>query len=273
MDSTGRALPDRYTQAATDSERLQAGMLMEPADIEPVYSTSVAVVEDGAQHVLATSIDGEIGGSYFGSVAITEPIVIAVQVLNLDIWNASGALTGTVNIEETSFYSGHIGLQGSAAADGTFVINSDVFTSVVSGRTIEQSFTLSGHIEADGDILKAHYSGTITNLLPDPIEVQGSFSASRPSAAGSERLVMQTGAWSLPPGTATQITATLYDEDMRVNTDSQRITFTTDRGPLPRQMSTPWTVWPRPPSRRALYLGKQPLSPPRARSRGRCESG
>ena len=41
---------------------------------------------------------------------------------------------------------------------------------------------------------------------------------------------MQTGAWSLPPGTATQITATLYDEDMRVNTDSQRITFSTDRG-------------------------------------------
>ncbi|NIP85587.1 MAG: hypothetical protein GTO03_08505, partial [Planctomycetales bacterium] len=58
---------------------------------------------------------GQVGGSYFGSVMVTSPITIAIQVLNVDLWNDGGNLSGNVNAAEASLYPEDIGLTGTAA--------------------------------------------------------------------------------------------------------------------------------------------------------------
>lgn len=60
--------------------------------------------------------------------------------------------------------------------------------------------------------------------------MQGECRASRPGAAGSERLVLKAGSWSVQPGAGTTITAALYDETMAPISESRTITFTTDLG-------------------------------------------
>jgi uncharacterized repeat protein (TIGR01451 family) len=228
LDTTGRSLPGRAAAAEQDALRLQAGLEMEPVEIEPVASLP-APATMLIQQVTPPSVPGGIGGSYFSSVMITSPITLTNQVLHIDLWNTGGTLTGTIDTEEGSLYPADVRLYGSVDGD-SFLLTSDVFTNVVAGHTVTQTFTLDGHMQEDGDILKADYTGTITNLLPDPILVQGMFSGSRPGASGSERLVLKAGAWSLQPGTSTAITATLYTEAMEIITETSTITFTADLG-------------------------------------------
>ena len=63
----------------------------------------------------------------------------------------------------------------------------------MAGRSVTQTLTLVGHAEQEGNVLRADYTGTITNLLPDPILVQGKFLGSRPGTSGSERLALEAG--------------------------------------------------------------------------------
>jgi PKD repeat protein len=241
MDSTGRALSGLLAAAQADSELLVAGLELAPTEIEPVYGLPLSMQSEPMQALdLAPSLPGRVGGSYFGSVMVTSPLTIAIQVLNLDLWNDGGTLSGNVNAAEASLYPDDVGLTGTAAGDGAFSLTSEPFTITVAGRAVTQAFTLTGHMEEDGDILRAVYTAMVTNLLPDPILVQGSYSGSRPGAVGSQRLVVRTGTSSLPSGATTTITATLFYETMRVMTDTTTtVSFTTDWGAvIPAEVDT-----------------------------------
>jgi hypothetical protein len=176
------------------------------------------------------SVPGQIGGSYFGSVMITSPITLTIQVLNLNLWNDGGTLTGTVNSSEASLYPDGLSLNGFAPEDDNFYLTSQPFTTTIARQAVTQIFTLTGHMEEGGDILRAVYTATIANLLPAPILVQGRFSGSRPGAVGSQRLMVEAGAWAVPLGASTTIMATLYDETMALITETRTITFTADLG-------------------------------------------
>jgi len=227
MDTTGRALPGMELQAEQDALRLQAGLPLDRVEIEPAVSGSVNSLL--AQSDSPPSIPGGIGGSYFGNVLVTSPVTVAVQILNLDLWNEGGILSGTVNTAETALYPDVVELNGTAIGE-SFLFSSEVFTSVMGSRIVTQTFILDGHMEDNGNILKAIYTATITNLLPDAIVVQGSFSASRPSAPGSERLFMDADILSLPLGGSANITTTLLSSDMNLITETRSITFTAELG-------------------------------------------
>ncbi|MGD8398705.1 MAG: PKD domain-containing protein, partial [Anaerolineae bacterium] len=239
LDSTGRALPGWEAEAAEDAARLAAGLAMAPLSEarlrEMAAPPSSAPGGPGlslthlAGRTLAPTIPGQIGGAYRGNLIITSPITVAVQLLNVDLWNDDGTLSGTVNVTDTALYSGSIGLRGTAAGDA-FTLTSDQYSAVVAGRQVTQCFALAGHIVDSGDVLKAAYTGTITNLLPFPIVVQGSYSASRPAAPGSKRLLVGAPTWSVPAQASVPITGTLLDEAMELMTATQRISFTTDAG-------------------------------------------
>jgi len=106
----------------------------------------------------------------------------------------------------------------------------------VEGRSVTQTLTLVGHTENGGDVLRAAYTGTVANLLPATIVVQGSFVASRPGTTGGERLVLTAASWSVQPGNSTSITATLYDAGMAVITETRTLTFTTNLGSVTPQI-------------------------------------
>jgi predicted outer membrane repeat protein len=233
LDTTGRALPGLQAQAAQDAQNLQAGLEMEPVTHEPSVHTQAAV--SLAQAATPPSITGQIGGAYSGNVMVTSPITIAIQVLDLYLWNDGGVLTGTVDTQETALYPEGIHLHGVTDNDA-FSLTSDPFVTIVEGRSVTQTLILVGHTEDGGDVLRAIYTGTIENLLPTPIVVQGSFVASRPGASGGERLVLTAGSWSVQPGSSTVITATLFDAGMAVITETRTLTFTTNLGSVTPQV-------------------------------------
>ncbi|MBN2392314.1 MAG: FG-GAP repeat protein [Anaerolineae bacterium] len=234
LDTTGRALPGLEAQAVQDAQNLQAGLEMEPATREVTVNT--LAVPTLALVAPPPSLPNQIGGAYFGNVMITSPITVAIQILDLYLWNDGGVLTGTVDIERTALYTEGIHLQG-VTDNEIFSLTSDPFTTTIEGRTVTQTLTLAGHAEDGGDVLKAVYTGTIENLLPTLIVAQGGFVASRPGVSGGERLVLTAGSWSIQPGNSTVITATLYDADMEPITETHTITFTTDLGTVTPQVT------------------------------------
>jgi PKD repeat protein len=227
LDTTGRALPGLDAQAEQDAIRLQSGLEMEPVELESPSGAPPA--PPVAQSITAPALDGEIGGFYSGNVMITSPITIAIQVLDLELWNVGGTLTGTVDTGETALYPDDIYLYG-VTDNTTFSLASDPFVTTVAGRSVTQTLTLVGHAEDGGNVLRAVYTGTMANLLPAPIVLQGGFAASRPSASGGERLVLTPDTWSVQPGASTTIIATLYDETMALIAETRPLTFTADLG-------------------------------------------
>jgi predicted outer membrane repeat protein len=227
LDTTGRALPGLQVQATQDAERLQAGLEMEPVTGEVTVNT--LAVPAFALVAPPPGLPDQISGAYFGNVMITSPITVAIQILDLHLWNDGGILTGTIDIERTALYTEGIHLQG-VTDNETFSLTSDPFTTTIEGRPVTQTLTLVGHAEDGGNVLRAVYTGTIENLLPTPIVAQGGFAASRPSVSSGERLVLTAGSWSIQPGSSTNITATLYDAAMEPITETRTITFTTDLG-------------------------------------------
>ena len=246
LDTSGRALPGHEAQAERDALRLQAGLGLEPVTDDASHSASH--VSRSTPHVSrvtplapppvspATITDtGVISGSYFGNVVITSPLPVGVQVLCFDLTDLGGVLSGTVNTTRTMLFSGTMGLHGSV--DGvTFTIASDVITTVVSGRTVRQSFTLVGHIEEGGDTLKGAYTGVISDFMATPIIVQGHFLGSRPGrpggSLGEEVLVVDAEQSAVLTGGSTGITARYFDGEGRPITQTTRITFTTDLGTI-----------------------------------------
>jgi len=233
LDTTGRALPGLEAQAVQDAQNLQAGLNMEPVTRELNIRASAAVTL--AHTIAPPSVAGQVGGAYSGNVMVTSPMTIAIQILDLHLWNDGGVLTGTVNVERTALYTEGIHLQGITDND-MFNLTSDPFTATIEGRTVTQTLILTGYAEDGGNVLKAVYTGTIENLLPTPIVAQGGFVASHPSVSSGERLVLTAGSWSVRPGNSTMITATLYDAAMEPITETRTITFTTDLGAVTPQV-------------------------------------
>ena len=253
LDTSGRALPGRAQQARQDALRLQAGLELEPVTDERISESAsrrvgepaLSAAEESANEAmrntqyalrpasLAITDTGVISGSYFGSVVITSPLPVGIQILNFDLVDLDGVLSGTVNTTSTALYSGTMGLHGSV--DGiTFTIASDVITTVVSGRPVQQSFTLVGQVEEDGEILRGAYTGVITGLLPGPVIVEGGYSSSRPSAPGGslgmEVLMVDVDRSLVPLNGSANVTVRHFDGEGQPITQTTRITFTTDLG-------------------------------------------
>jgi hypothetical protein len=247
MDTTGRALPSQQVAAEQDATRLQAGLALEPVTDEPgLESTATqrtetagdASILEAESRTLAPATPGEISGSYYGNIVITSPITLGVQLLNFDLVNLDGVLSGTVNVTETALYSDAIGLSG-IANGSAFTLTSDTYVTLVAGRPVTQSFQLVGHAEDEAEVLRARYSGLITNLLPDPIAVEGTFIGSRPGAPAGDGLLLESADRSVSLGGSTVVTATLIDNLMRPLTETEGITmtFTSDMGTMsPRRV-------------------------------------
>ncbi|MGD8598680.1 MAG: PKD domain-containing protein, partial [Anaerolineae bacterium] len=243
LDTTGRALPGMEAEAQQDAILLQAGLSLAPVERPLQITTLPPVSRPSGQRLLMSSSAGQIGGSYFGSIMITSPITLTIQVLDFDLANDEGNLTGTVVTgTQSSLYPVGLLLQGDTPDGETFQLTSEAFTTTVLGQAVTQvvtqSFTLTGQAEDGGDSLRAGYSGTITGLLPDPIPVQGTFFASRPATMGRERLVLLPAASWVQPGASTMITATLYDETMAVISEPRTITLTCDLGSVVPPVAT-----------------------------------
>jgi len=239
LDTTGRALPGRGAEAAEDSERLAAGLEMAVPSQEWLQQLRAAQqaapapdLERAAETergISPLTIPGVVGGSYYGSLVVTSPITISVYQLSFDLVNVEGALTGVVEAKDSTLSPEPIDLTGTAAGDD-FVLASEVFTNVVNGRVVTQSFTLVGHAEEEADVLKGVYTSTITSLLPEPIVIEGILIATRPGAVASDGLVVEAGAWRLPVDASTPITVTLVDGLMQPIAGTGTVTFTTDVG-------------------------------------------
>ena len=239
LDTTGRALPGRGREAGEDAERLAAGLEMaapSPEWLQQLRASQQAGLGlnleragENERGISPHAIPGIVGGSYYGSLVVTSPITISVYELNLDLVNVEGALTGVVNAGDSALSPEPINLTGTAAGDD-FVLASEVFTNVVNGRVVTQSFVLAGHAEEEADVLMAAYTNTITSLLPEPIVVEGILIATRPGSVASDGLVVESGTWRLPIDGSTPITITLVDGLMQPISGTGTVTFTTNLG-------------------------------------------
>jgi hypothetical protein len=237
LDSTGRAIQGRELQAERDALRLQAGLELEPVIEDETVPTAISLdtqrvsrITSRVSPAVSLANAGGITGTYFGSVVITSPQPVAVQLLTLDISELGGALSGTVYPTHTALYSGAMGLHGSS--DGhAFELASDVVTTVVSGREVRQSFELEGQVEEGGDILRGVYTGTISGFVAEPIIVEGTFSGSRLVLPGGklDALIVEVDSESVSREGSTSVRARLFEEGEAV-TRTTRITFTADGG-------------------------------------------
>lgn len=237
LDSTGRAIQGRELQAERDALRLQAGLELEPVIDDETVPTAISRDTQRASRItsrvppaVSLANAGVVTGTYFGSVVITSPLPVAVQLLTLDSSELGGTLSGTVYSTHTALYSGTMALHGSS--DGhTFELTSDVITTAVSGREVGQSFELGGQVEEGGDILRGAYTGTISGFIAEPIIVEGTFSGSRPGAPGGQldALIVEVDSEPVPCGCSTAVRAWLFEHGEPV-TRTTRITFTADEG-------------------------------------------
>ncbi len=233
LDTTGRALPGQKAAAERDAARLQVGLTLEPPADERIRPTvgEGKPTGDGSipmgieSRPLTLAIPGEVSGSYYGHIVVTSPITLGVQLLNFNLVNLDGVLSGTVSVTETALYAGSIGLHGIANGDA-FTLTSDTYVTLVAGRPVTQSFQLVGQTEEEAEVLRATYTGQITNLLPEPIVVQGMFIGSRPGAPAGDGLLVETGARSIPLNGSTIVTATLIDNLMHPITQTGGLTYT-----------------------------------------------
>ncbi|MCJ7549502.1 MAG: Ig-like domain-containing protein [Anaerolineae bacterium] len=230
IDTTGRALPNMMAQATSDAVNLQAGLALDPVTADRFGMTAVEAnpVTPASVSVLPANPDG-IGGSYFGSVIVTSPMTVAVQVLDFDLVNEGGVLSGTINTSEAALYDGDVQLHGVAVGDA-FTVTSDVITNVVLSRSVQRTITLVGTVLNDGEILKATYTAVITDLLCTPVTEVGMFSASRPGSPGSDDLKVEARLRSLPLQGSTTVTVTLRDSTMELVSAATPITLTSDLG-------------------------------------------
>lgn len=232
LDTSGRALSGFEPQADSDAMRLQSGLEMESVAAERlslrVDRLSSGPVNTVPAFLLAPNTAG-IRGSYYGSVIVTSPMTLALQVLNFNLVNEGGTLSGTLNVSETALYNGEVGIHG--MTDGEmFTVTSEVITNTVLGLPVERMFTLVGHSEEGGRILKATYTAVVENLLCDPVIEYGVFSASRPDTPGSDSLKVEAVNRSLPLRGSTQVTVSLVNTLMQPITETTRITLTSDLG-------------------------------------------
>ncbi|MCB0183213.1 MAG: hypothetical protein KDE31_03060 [Caldilineaceae bacterium] len=125
-----------------------------------------------------------VAGSYAGTVLVSEPALLGDLDLQLDITATNGQLAGQVNAAKTQVFLGGPTFTGSVTTNGvitpTLRIESQSFSSVVSGRTVQRHFVLTGEVLNGGNTLRGTYAETIIGFKPHPMQVKGSFRLARP---------------------------------------------------------------------------------------------
>jgi hypothetical protein len=190
----------------------------------PALMVLVAVV--GYQVVAAQPGPTEVvAGSYSGTVTVTEPAPLGSLDLVLDITNANGALSGQVNAVKTQVFLGGPTFTGSVTAGQgvtpTVRIESQTFSGLVSGRTVQRHFVLTGEVLDEGDTLRGEYTETIVGFKSQPILVKGTFLMVRPR------------------GVTTIITVPVPDNGTATDTPTPTVTPTPTQTPTPTVTSTP----------------------------------
>ena len=160
-----------------------------------------------------------VTGTYAGSVTVAEPTALGALDLVLNITDNGGALRGQVNAAKTQVFLGGPPFTGTVTTNQvvtpTFRIDSPIFTSKVSGRTVQRQFTLVGAVLNNADTLRGDYTETITGFTPKPLHVKGKFVLVRP--AGSQVIIAgptvtpsltPTGGPGTPPTATPTATAT-----------------------------------------------------------------
>src|SRR5262245_17469777 len=126
-----------------------------------------------------------VAGSYSGTVGVIEPAPLGDLDLYLDVTSANGVLSGKVNADKTQVFLGGPTFTGivtsTQGVTPTLRIESETFSSVVSGRSVQRNFVLTGEILDGGDRLRGNYTETIVGFKPHPMLVKGTFLMVRPS--------------------------------------------------------------------------------------------
>jgi hypothetical protein len=138
-----------------------------------------------------------VAGSYAGAVIVNEPAPLGSLGLFLDITSANNTLSGQVNAIKTQVFLGGPTFTGTVTANGsvtpTLRIESQTFSGVVSGRTVQRHFVLTGEVLDDGDTLRGEYTETIVGFKPQPMLVKGTFLVVRPSGVTAIITVVPPG--------------------------------------------------------------------------------
>jgi hypothetical protein len=138
-----------------------------------------------AQPAAAPSATELVAGSYTGTVIVSEPAPLGSLDLLLEITNANGALSGQVNPIKTQVFLGGPTFTGAVTSNQgvtpTLRIESQTFSGLVSGRTVQRHFVLTGEVLDGGDRLQGEYTETIVGFKPQPMLVKGEFLLVRPS--------------------------------------------------------------------------------------------
>jgi hypothetical protein len=146
-----------------------------------------------------------VAGSYAGTVLVSEPAPLGNLDLLLDITSVNGQLTGQVNPAKTQVFLGGPTFTGAVTASPgitpTLRIESQTFSSVVSGRTVQRHFVLTGEVLDEGNELRGGYTETITGFKPHPMQVKGTFLLMRPS--GVTAIITVPTPRGTPPATPT----------------------------------------------------------------------
>lgn len=125
-----------------------------------------------------------VAGSYAGTVTVDEPAPLGELDLLLEIVNTNGQFAGKVNPARTQVFLGGPTFTGSVTTNGvvtpTVRIESQTFSGLVSGRTVQRSFVLTGEVLDNGDTLRGTYTETIVGFKPKPMLVKGTFVLVRP---------------------------------------------------------------------------------------------
>jgi hypothetical protein len=128
-----------------------------------------------------------VAGSYAGTVMVSDPAPLGDLDLLIDIVSTNGQLTGQVNPAKTQVFLGGTTFTGSVTTNGvvtpTLRIESQTFSGLVSGRTVQRHFVLTGEVLERGDELRGVYTETIVGFKPHPMLVKGTFLLVRPAGA------------------------------------------------------------------------------------------
>lgn len=170
-----------------------------------LLATLVGYRQVSAQFAAAPAAPELVAGSYAGTVLVSEPAPLGDLDLLLDITSVNGQLTGQVNPAKTQVFLGGPTFSGSVTTSPgitpTLRIESQTFSGVVSGRTVQRHFVLTGAVLDAGNELRGVYTETITGFKPQPMQVKGSFLLLRPN--GVTDIITVPTPRGTPPATPT----------------------------------------------------------------------
>ncbi|MCB0186388.1 MAG: hypothetical protein KDE31_19105, partial [Caldilineaceae bacterium] len=113
----------------------------------------------------ATDASELVAGSYDGSVTVSEPAPLGELHLRLDVTSANGRLAGAVNPLKTQVFLGGPTFTGQVTVTHgvttTVRIESELFSSMISGRAIQRRFILTGAVLENGNTLRGNYTEMI----------------------------------------------------------------------------------------------------------------